>query len=127
MPVSKTPVSVLVVEDVEEMQGLLEHVLQGIDGLKISGIAGNGFEARLELSRRRPQLVLLDEVLPGESSVDLLNEFSAQKIPVILITSLENPSSELPLGASVRISKPGWKSVEEDRARIKKAIFSTLK
>jgi chemotaxis response regulator CheB len=122
-------VSVLFVEDVPEMRALLEHVLQGIEGIKISGMAQNTFEARLELSRRRPDLVLLDEVLPGESSLDLLAEIRVRRIPVILITSMEKPLPGLPLppGALERISKPGWESVEEDRQRIKKAIFNQMK
>jgi len=67
----------LIVEDIAEMGKLLEHVLSGISGLNISGIAQNCAEARLELTRRRPDLVFLDELLPGESSADFLKESTA--------------------------------------------------
>jgi response regulator of citrate/malate metabolism len=118
-----SPISVLIIEDVEEMRKLLEHVIQGIEGVKISGLAKNSFEARIELSRRRPDLIFLDEVLPGESSVDLLQELVLQGIPVILITGLKNPLQGQLGGAADRIVKPGWDSIENDRKRFREAIF----
>jgi DNA-binding NtrC family response regulator len=121
----QSAISVLVVEDVDEMKALLEFLLKDVQGLKISGLARNGFEARLSLSRNRPQIVLLDEVLPGESSHDLLQEIHQQGIPVLLMTSLEGKSSvrALPSGACARITKPGWESIEQDRTRIAQLIF----
>ncbi len=113
-------ITVLVIEDVSEMQAMLEVFLEGIEGLKIIGQAKNGWEAKMLLDRHRPELVLLDEVLPGESSLDLLNDFNAQKIPVILITSLENPGSALPDGALARFQKPTWKNFEKEREAFEK-------
>jgi hypothetical protein len=49
------------------------------------------------------------------------------EIPVFLMTSIENPTHELPAGARLRLVKPGWKSLDEDRVRIKKLIFEHLK
>ncbi len=119
----KQPLSILIVEDIAEMSQLLEHTLQGIAGIKISGIVQNTFEARLELTRRRPSLVLLDEVLPGESSSDLLQDLISQGIPVILMTGLTVPSSAPLAGALERVIKPTWDSIEEDRIRLENAIF----
>src|SRR4051794_34929519 len=96
-------VSVLIVEDVDEMRHMIDHVLQGIPGIKVSGAARNGFEARLEVSRRRPDIIFLDEVLPGESSRDLLEEFISHGICVLLMTSLESPPADLPPGVSFRM------------------------
>jgi two-component system response regulator CitB len=120
-------ISVLVVEDVDEMRHLLKHLLDGIPGISATRMAKNGFEARLEVSRRRPDLILLDEILPGESGHDLLQEFASTQIPILLMTSVENPTHALGAGARARIVKPGWKSVQEDRDRLKKVIFDHLK
>lgn len=116
-------ISVLVVEDVDEMRSLLELIFKGMEGIGLSGVAKNGFEARLILSRNRPDLVVLDEVLPGESSYDLLKEIESQGIPVVLMTSLENPPSHLPPGASARMTKPGWSSIDQDRSRIQSILL----
>ena len=100
-------ISVLIIEDVAEMRKLLEHLIQQIEGVKVSGLAKNSFEARIELTRRRPDLILLDEVLPGESSFDLLQELVLQEIPVVLISGLASPSQGQLGGAAERIVKPG--------------------
>lgn len=117
---------VLIIEDVHSMRELLAQVVSGIEGLKLSGQAKNVWEARLELSRRRPALVLLDEILPGESSVDLLIEMHAQSIPVLLLTGIEDPSHPIPEGALGRLVKPTWESLAADQERFRLAIFSAL-
>lgn len=118
-------VSILVIEDVDPMRALLEMVVKEIAKtpgpnyqFKLSGLAANGAEARFELTRRRPGIVLLDEILPGESALDLLEEFKAEAIPVILMTSLEGRTLEefpLPVGAFGRVVKPTFKTWQTDR------------
>ncbi len=110
--------SVLIVEDVESMRELMKLAIEEIEGLSVSGLAQNGTEARFELTRRFPDLVLLDEVLPGESSLDLLSELKNLSIPVILLTGLEDRNEELPPGALDRLVKPTWKTLARDRERI---------
>lgn len=123
----KAPISVLIVEDVDEMRHLVQFTLEGVPEIQVSGLAKNGLEARLELNRRKPQIVLLDEVLPGESSRDLFQEFKEAGVLIILMTSMESPSHAIPEGAQGRWVKPGWKSIEEDRKILKKLIFTCLK
>lgn len=117
----------LIVEDVREMEALLEAVLQQIPGIQVGAYARNGFEARLEITRRRPDLVILDEILPGESSIDLLNELNTQGIAVILTTSMEDPSHGIPPGALTRFIKPTWETLEGDQARIQATLLPFLR
>jgi CheY-like chemotaxis protein len=116
----------MVVEDVEEMRLMMEQLINGMRQFKISSSCANGAEARLELTRRRPSLVLLDEILPGESSTDLLQEFLNEKIPVVLMTGIENPVHPLPPGVRLRIAKPGWKSLDEEQPRIESQLLAFL-
>ena len=120
--------SILIVEDVEDMRLLLEEAIRGAAalGLKLSGSVPSVIDARLELDRRRPDLVLLDEVLPGESSDDLLADLVRDGIPVLLMTSMEEASHALGEGALGRITKPGWRTLEQDRARIAGEIRAAL-
>lgn len=114
---------ILIVEDVDSMRLLIQELLEGIPGIQVSGLASNVWEARLELTRRKPDLILLDEVLPGESSLDFLEEAMREKVQVVLITGLETPPSELPPGALSRIKKPTWETLEGDRRRFEKIII----
>ncbi|HUP57258.1 MAG TPA: hypothetical protein VM598_07375, partial [Bdellovibrionota bacterium] len=67
-----------------------------------------------------------DEIIPGESATDLLSEFRSEGIPVLMLTSMLKPDHQLPEGAAGRIIKPGWNSIDQDRERIGKSIFSVV-
>jgi chemotaxis response regulator CheB len=120
---------VLIIEDVDSMRELLEHMLRGLPGFQFSGSARNGAEARFELLRRRPDLVWMDEVLPGESSLELLEEFRAEQIPVILLTSMKGRTPQevpLPDGALGRLFKPEWRTLEADSRRFLQELTTAL-
>jgi two-component system response regulator CitB len=123
---TRAATGVLIVEDVDAMRELLVQLVAGLEGFRVSGAAGNTWEARLELQRRRPQLVLLDEVLPGESSLDLLGELKDQEIPVLLLTGLVEIDRPLPPGAFGRLSKPQAQDWEDDRQRFARALRQAL-
>jgi two-component system, CitB family, response regulator CitB len=114
---------VLIVDDVDEMRLLLEELIAGVPGLRQSGSARNTWEARLECQRRRPGLVLLDEVLPGEASLDFWEELKRDAIPVLWVTSVENPQHGLVVGSLGRLMKPTWKTLARDQ----KSLLQILK
>ncbi|HAR41703.1 MAG TPA: hypothetical protein DCS07_03600 [Bdellovibrionales bacterium] len=117
---------ILIVEDIASMRELLVHTFEGMRGFAVSGTAGNGWEARIELSRRRPDLILLDEILPGESAEDLLQQFAQEGIPVILLTSVAQPSHVLPALAKGRVQKPSWNSIDQYRPQLQEQILKML-
>ena len=121
----KSKRTVLIIDDVDEMREMLTALIDGLSGYQVSAACANCAEARVEVMRRRPALVLLDEVLPGESSFDLLQEFVGDGMHVILMTGVENPTHEIPEGAALRVEKPDWKSLDQDAGRIE-AVFNKV-
>jgi CheY-like chemotaxis protein len=119
---------VLIVEDVDAMRELLKLLVDGTltpDGkiqLRVTGVARNGPEARHEILSRRPDLILLDEVLPGESTTDLMVDLNSQKLPVLLVTGIENATHPILPGALGRVFKPSWDQLDADRERITRVI-----
>src|SRR5918911_3598890 len=77
----------LVVDDEEAARYGMRRALSGF-GYEIAE-AGSVAEARSVLAASRPDLLLLDVNLPGESGLVLLRELSAQEDPplVVLITA----------------------------------------
>lgn len=113
---------VLIVEDVLEVRAMLSELVSRVEGVGSIASVPNGFEARIELERRKPDVVLLDELLPGESSLDLLRELQARQIAVILMTGSSGAERPLPEGARSRWLKPGWESFEAGRIELAAAI-----
>lgn len=123
MTQTASPIRVLIIEDVEAMRELLAEILGNTAGIAACDTAANTWEARRRLLHHRPDLVLLDEVLPGESSLGLLSELAAEGLPVLLMTGMEFRSESLPEGVLGRIRKPGWKHFEKDSARLSAEVL----
>ena len=123
-PVKK--LSVLIVEDVDEMRELLVEFFSSFDRLSVIGAARGVVEARTVVHRHRPGLVFLDEVLPGESSLDFHEELKTLKIPVVFLTGISDRRAPLPEGALGRLSKPGWKGWARIRPEVDNMLCQIL-
>lgn len=103
--------TVLVVEDsLTEMQ-LITHYLQQA-GLTVIG-ATSGEEAQIKLQTQKPDLIVLDVILPGQSGFELCRELKADpntsRIPVVICstkgTEVDKMWGNL-LGANNYLTKP---------------------
>lgn len=99
---------VLVVEDNKEALFIYEKYLKDTQFQIIP--AKNLREARKAMLELRPAAIILDVLLQGEQSWELLEDLkrspATAKIPVIVITVLENKTKALRLGADSFHSKP---------------------
>ncbi|NJR49919.1 MAG: response regulator [Leptolyngbyaceae cyanobacterium CSU_1_3] len=117
---------VLVVEDsITEMQ-LLTSYLQNA-GLAVVS-AKSGEEAQVKLTSQRPDLILLDVILPGQSGFELCRELKADpgtsKIPVVICSTKDTEVDKIwgnMLGANAYIPKP------VDLAELLKTIRQLIK
>lgn len=96
---------ILVIDDDIHIGNLLQEALEG-EGYRVSR-AYSGTEAVLALERGRPDLVLLDLMLPGLSGEHLLPQLSG--IPVIVVSARADTDSKTALllgGAADYVTKP---------------------
>lgn len=96
---------ILVVDDDQHIGNLLEEALAA-EGYGVSR-AYSGTEAQLLLERERPDLVLLDLMLPGLSGEALLPKL--QGIPVIVVSAKAGVDDKVKLllgGAVDYVTKP---------------------
>ena len=97
---------ILVVDDERAIRELLVRVLT-INGYEVEG-AADGFEALERLSARRPDLVLLDLMMPvldGWSVLDRLRQH-ADPPPVIVVSAYLDRGRAVAAGASGYLEKP---------------------
>ena len=123
---SLSSLAILVVDDVAEMREMLRLVIESIPEVKSVVTATNTLEARLEVTRRRPSLVILDEVLPGESSLDFALELKKAGIPVLLVTGVIDRNAPIPEGAAARLFKPEGRQPSSDQKRFREAILKAV-
>jgi len=113
---------ILVVDDEQNILELLEYNLkkEGFEVLR----ADTGEKAAMLLERTKPDLILLDRMLPGIDGLDLLRKIRGadrfSDIPVIMVTARADEIDKiigLELGADDYVTKPF--SVRELVARVK--------
>jgi two-component system phosphate regulon response regulator PhoB len=119
------PAKVLVVEDEEPISQLLSYNL-GKEGFAVT-VAPDGDEALIALDEDRPDLVLLDWMLPDVSGIELCRQIrtraSTREIPVIMLTARgeeEDRVRGLDVGADDYVTKPF--SMSELVARIRAVL-----
>lgn len=102
---------IMIIDDEVSLRSLVRANLE-VDGFEVCE-AVDGLEAMKLLSTLRPDLILLDIMMPGKDGIEVLEELAAdaglKDIPVILLTAkgeqkdLERGAA---LGARGHITKP---------------------
>ncbi|HYW77209.1 MAG TPA: response regulator, partial [Gammaproteobacteria bacterium] len=99
---------ILVVDDDQEIRRLLGDYLTR-NGYRVS-TAGDGNEMRQVLAHSKPDLVVLDVMLPGTDGLELCRELRSQStIPVIMLTARDEEMDRvigLEMGADDYLAKP---------------------
>lgn len=117
-----TPDHVLVVDDDRELRGLLSEYLQK-QGYRVTAVA-DGKAMRAAMQNSRPDVIVLDVMLPGEDGFTLCRELRARsQTPIIMLTARGEETDRivgLELGADDYMPKPY--SPRELVARIKSVL-----
>ena len=116
---------ILIVDDDAEIRGLLGEYLQK-QGYRATAVAdGKGLRAAMEKSR--PDVIVLDLMLPGEDGLALCRDLRARsEIPIIMLTARGDETDRivgLELGADDYVAKPF--NPRELLARIKSVLRRT--
>lgn len=116
------PDHILVVDDDREIRALLGEYLQK-QGYRVT-VAADGKGMRAVVEAARPDLIILDLMLPGEDGLTLCRELRARsEVPVIMLTARGDETDRivgLELGADDYVAKPF--SPRELLARIKSVL-----
>lgn len=103
--------SILVVDDESSIRDMLRMALEA-EGFVVDE-ANNARNAQNQVSAKKPNLILLDWMMPGVSGVELVRRFkeseATRNIPIIMLTAKEgddNSIQALDLGTDDYITKP---------------------
>jgi two-component system response regulator BaeR len=120
--VSEPAPVIMIVEDEAKLAKLLEDYLRAA-GFETQSIA-DGREVLPSVQRRRPDLILLDLMLPGRGGLEVFKEVRSEgDVPIIMVTALVEEVDRLiglELGADDYICKPY--SPREVVARVKAVL-----
>lgn len=117
-------IRVLVVDDNREFAGLLKEYLERQDDIEVAGVAYNGLDALQLIADVKPDVVILDIIMPyldGIGVLERLNEQNLEHRPKILMLTAFGQESithrVVGLGADYYILKPFDLDILADRLR----------
>ncbi len=125
---------VLVVDDTVLYRKVVTDVLSELPGVAVVGSAHNGKIALEKIAELEPDLLTLDIEMPVMDGLEVLRRIakSTPQIGAIMLSAYTREGSEmtlkaLELGAFDFITKPHTKSLQENRAELKKALLPMIK
>jgi two-component system, chemotaxis family, chemotaxis protein CheY len=100
---------VLIVDDSNFMRTILKNIIKGqyADAEVIE--AANGDEALTKYNAEKPDVILLDIIMPGKDGMTVLKEVGPSAKSVVIISSIDQPeviNQATSLGAKGYIVKP---------------------
>jgi DNA-binding NarL/FixJ family response regulator len=114
-------VSILIAEDDPLLRTLVERVLAGEEDLQVIGAAANGEEALEMIERLRPNVLLLDLIMPRLPGLAVLEHLAQmEERPAVLVLSTEE-DEETQLEA-VRNGARGFLPKAQAAANLAKAV-----
>lgn len=102
--------SILIVDDLDFMRSIIREILSGA-GLPVAGEARDGAEAVMKYRALKPDLVLLDIIMPGMDGITALKQLRRldPECRVVMCSSLGDQESiiqAIRLGAADYVVKP---------------------
>ena len=106
-PASAPPMRVVVVDDQADMRMLLRIWLEGDPDFEVVGEAGDGVAAVEVVRATRPDAVVLDLEMPGQSGLEALPRLleSAPGVAVVVFSADDEVDAALAAGAAAFVSK----------------------
>ncbi|MCI2056906.1 MAG: sporulation transcription factor Spo0A [Oscillibacter sp.] len=121
---------VLLADANDDFRGLLQEAIENTEEFTVVGSVGDGLEALHLCEQQRPDLVLLDVVLPGLDGFGLMKRLPKQNGPKMIVLSAfcsdRTVAEAMELGAYYFLTKPCEQESLLDRMRAAVAVPESM-
>jgi DNA-binding NarL/FixJ family response regulator len=108
---------ILIVDDHPMMRAALRLALEDAAGLEVVGEAGDGLEAVVQYRALRPDVTLMDLLLPGQEGEAAIRQILAE-VPGARLLAITSQNEEGRIVAALQAGAVGYVSKEARREQI---------
>lgn len=119
-------ISVFLVDDHTMTRAGVRGLVNGLDGFSVVGGVGDAREAVEQVSRVRPDIVLLDITMPGLSGIDAIEQLQAVHPPVRILM-LSHHEGDTFVDQSLRNGADGYLSKDSEPDELALAMRSVMR
>ena len=116
-----TTIRVLVVDDHAVVRKGIRALLAEIEGIEVIGEAGDGREAVAQADALRPDVILMDLVMPGLDGIEATRQIAADEAgpPILVLTSFAGDDKVFP---AIKAGALGYLLKDSEPAELVEAI-----
>jgi DNA-binding NarL/FixJ family response regulator len=118
--------SIYLVDDHSMTRAGMRSLLDGLDGFRVVGGQGDAREAIEEISKIKPDLVLLDITMPGLSGIDAISQIRDVH-PAVKILMLSHHEGETFVEQSLQQGADGYLSKDSEADELAIGIRAVMK
>ncbi len=85
----------IVVDDDVSVRKIIRHIIEGNDLGTVVAECADGLEAEKVIAESRPDIAVVDLLLPGQDGVELIRKLNEQRLPVSFIMISESSSQPM--------------------------------
>ena len=117
----QTTIRVLVVDDHAVVRKGIRALLAEIEGIEVIGEAGDGREAVAQADALRPDVILMDLVMPGLDGIEATRQIAADEAgpPILVLTSFAGDDKVFP---AIKAGALGYLLKDSEPAELVEAI-----
>lgn len=118
-------IRVVLVDDHPVILQGFKAMLQSMEGIEVAGVADNGSDGLDMIRKERPDVALMDIMLPGISGLEVLKQLKKElpELRVVLITASD---SDLYLVEALRYGAAGFLTKDSSRMLVQYAIHGAM-
>lgn len=118
-------IRVVLVDDHPVILQGFKAMLESMDGIEVAGVADNGPDGMALIIDKKPDVALLDIMLPGISGLEVLKQLK-KDVPDLRVVLITASDSDLFLVEALRYGAAGYLTKDSSRLLVQHAVHGAM-
>lgn len=118
-------IRVVLVDDHPVILQGFKAMLESLDGIEVVGVSDNGPDGVAMILKEKPDVALLDIMLPGVSGLEVMRQLKEQ-LPALRVIFITSSDSDLYLVEALRLGAAGFLTKDSSRLLMHHAVHGAM-